>query len=424
MQRLAHRIYAPAAVPRVLSSAGVIQPATPSPVHLVFMHGLMGGHRNFTSVCAAMSGAQGEESLRAEAAKEELKRVSVPSDCTAAAECCPPPPVAPKPRVYPCVAFDWRNHGDSAHDANMTLDGLAEDVTDFLADYAAATAASPMTPGAPSCLSPQRGGPVPLILVAHSMGALGVLHWMWTAHLKQWRDHVLANGQGSLRPSKAAASGAAATAEGTSGPTSLFSNDAYRVLGAVLIDTAPAERPTSFQDTKRLIRSLPSIPLDTLDTRADVERWMQENGPKDLCTPDNIWLLRYQLSNLIFQKDAPPAWKIGLHEILHGLDRISWRSGGDSCDAIVRDVEKLAVAQGLPTPAPPPLDEFPTFYLFGATSPYDTPVTRAAVRRIFKSPCVLEMEEAGHFLFMRQKRTFVSTLQDMCYALEKTVGIV
>jgi pimeloyl-ACP methyl ester carboxylesterase len=416
MQRLAHRIYAPVAAPHVLSSTGIVQTATLSPVHLVFMHGLMGSHRNFASVCIAMSGAQSEESMKSEV-EEEMKRVTVPADCDEVAGCCPHLPVAGAPRVYQCVAFDWRNHGDSEHNANMTMDGLAEDVTSFLADYAAASRAAPTT----SSNAGTATSPVPLILVAHSMGALGVLHWMWTAHLRQWRDHVLASGYGALRPAK----GRASTEHTFSSNTvSLFSNPAYRVIGAVILDTAPAERPASFQGTKRLIRSLPSIPLATLDTRADVEHWMLKNGPKDVCTPNHIWLLRYQLSNLTFPKNGPPTWKIGLQEIIHGLDHISWRSGGDSCDAILREVEKLAVSQHLPTPAPPPLDEFPAFFLFGATSPYDTPATRAAVRRIFKSPCIVEMDDAGHFLFVQQKRTFVATLQNMCYALEKARGLV
>lgn len=401
MQRLGHRIYAPAAMPRVLSSSGAMHVATPSPVHLVFTHGLMGCHRNFAAVCTAMSGAQGEDSMRAEAEKESMKEVRAPVDCGEEAGCRPRLDVAAAPRAYQCVGFDWRNHGDSAHNADMTLDGLAEDVSDFLRDYAAAVAPA--------------GSPVPLILVAHSMGALGVMHWMWTAHLRQWRDTILANGHASLRPG-------AAVPSAQSREVPLFSNPGYRVLGAVLIDTAPAERPASFHDTKRLICELAKIPLDTLDSRAAVERWMLEHGPPDLTSPEHLWLLRYQLSNLLCPRNAAPSWKIGLHEIIAGLDRISWRSGGDTCAAILQEVERLAVQHGLPVPAPPPLDEFPAFYLFGATSPYDTAVTRAAVRRLFRAPCVLEMEEAGHFLFMRQKRTFVSTLQNMCYAIEKASG--
>ncbi|KPA84044.1 hypothetical protein ABB37_02172 [Leptomonas pyrrhocoris] len=401
MKRLSHRIYTPAAEPRILSGTGVLQRATPSPVHLVFMHGLMGTHRNFASVCAAMSGAQDEKSRMADLKMEEVRRVTVPSDCDEAAGCCAHPGTAGAPRVYQCVAFDWRNHGDSEHNPNMTLDGLAEDVTDFLADYGTAVLAAP--------------SPVPLILVAHSMGALGLMHWMWTEHLRQWRDRVLANGLGPLRPSQSAA----ATSQ-----RSLFATPAYRVLGAVLIDTAPAERPASFYDTTRLIRSLSSVPLGTLHSRTAVEGWMQQHGPRDLCTPDKIWLLRYQLSNLTFPKGAAPTWRIGLEEIINGLDRISWSSGSVARDAIVREVERLAVSRGLPTPAPPPLDEFPVSCVFGATSPYDTAATRAAVRRIFKAPSILEMEDAGHFLFMWQKRTFVSTLRDVCYALEKAGGML
>lgn len=421
MQRLAHRIYAPTAVPHVMSSTGVIQAATPSPVHLVFMHGLLGNHRNFASVCTAMSGAQSEESMKAELVGE-MKRVTFPADCDETAGCRAHLAVAAAPRVYPCVAFDWRNHGDSAHTANMTLDGLAEDVTDFLVDYAraAVSASSPelSNSNSNSAAPSTPTSPVPLILVAHSMGALGVLHWMWTAHLRQWRDDILVNGHGALHQSRASATAATSP----DAITSLFSNSDYRILGTVFIDTAPAERPVSFQKIKQLIRSLPNIPLDQLGSRAAVERWIQENGPKDLCTPDSIWLLRYQLSNLTFSKDSPPTWKVGLQEIIDGLDSISWHSGCDMCDAIVRDVERLAVSQNLPTPSPPPMHQFPVFYLFGATSPYDTPVTRAAVRRLFKSPCIMEMEDAGHFLFMQHKRTFVSTLQNVCYTLEEASG--
>ncbi|KAK7195865.1 Alpha/beta hydrolase family [Novymonas esmeraldas] len=401
MQRLGHRLFPPPAAPRVLTGTGHVLPAACSSAHLVFMHGLLGAHRNFASVCTAMSGAQAEESLRAEAAREPLKAVACAPDCDEAAGCRPRLEPAAAPRAYPCAAFDWRCHGDSAHTPDVSLDGLADDVSDFLTSYAAAQAVAG-TPPSPS--------PLPLILVAHSMGALALMHWMWKAHVELWRDRV-------LHPSPTPV----ATTAASGNP--LVANAAYRVIGVVLIDTAPAARPSSFQDTRRLIEYLRRIPLEAVRTRAEAETWLLQNGPQDICTPANIWLLRYQLSNLTFTRDAPPSWKVGLDEIISGLDHISWCDGGEAVLATRRRVESLARAQGLPPPSPPPpLHEVPVYCIFGATSPYNTPASRAAVRQHFAAPCVVEMADSNHFLFMMQKRTFVHTLQSMCYAVERAGG--
>lgn len=414
MQRLGHQLYPAAAVPHVLAGNGDVLQATRSPTHLVFMHGLMGSHRNFASVCTAVSGRQTVASLQAEGRKEPLKAVTNPSDCDAASGCRPNLPPAAAPRAYPCVAFDWRNHGDSAHTPDMSLDGLADDVTAFLADYASSVR---------SCAPAAE--PLPLILVAHSMGALGLTHWMWRTHAQLWRDRIVRCGAGAVRPAAVPPEPTATAAAGSSSSSrdgTLFANAAYRVLGAVLVDTAPAARPASFQQTRHLIESLRSIPLAAMRSRSEVEAWLLKNGPPDVCTPANIWLLRYQLSNLAFAKDAAPAWRIGLREITRGLDHISWHHGGAAVAAALRQVESLAVSQGLPPPPLPPLDEFPAYYLFGATSPYDTPVSRAAVRRLFTAPCVVEMADSNHFMFMVQKRSFVDTLQRMCYAMEAAGG--
>lgn len=39
------------------------------------------------------------------------------------------------PRLYQTVAFDWRNHGESDHSPNFSIDWLATDLVRFLYDY-------------------------------------------------------------------------------------------------------------------------------------------------------------------------------------------------------------------------------------------------------------------------------------------------
>lgn len=403
---LAHHTFYPNNGANVLLHS-TVQTGTVSPIHVIFMHGLLGCHRNFASVCSALAGADSLNRIKGDLA-DPLMRVKQISDRLNAQT--PPlsspytviPGPARAPRIYQSAAFDWRNHGDSYHTTDMSLDGLSEDITQFLQEYASTAASRGGTAELPSTTTAR---PLPIFLVAHSMGAMGLMHWMWKTHIKRW-SHANVEGK----------------------ELNVFRNRTYRVVGAAVVDMAPAPRPSTFANTRHLIAALPSIPIHTMHSRAEAEQWLLAHGPRDVCTQANIWLIRYQLSNLVFQKGSPPIWKVGLNEIIKGLDHIMWVDGGTTCVADINDSRQRWLSAGdtgrcVPFVVPK-FAEFPTYFLFGSVSPYNTAVGHQKLLEYFDMPCVMEMEKANHFMFMTHKRSFVDTLRNILYSTEEQEGML
>lgn len=432
MAHLARRTYRPRPPYHTLFD-GKPTAAAVSPVHLVFMHGLCGNNRNFSSLCTSMAGLDSDQRLTSEAktALMDCQEITLPGHSAKA-----PVPKPAAARVYTCTAFDWRNHGDSPHNACMGLKSLSEDLFDYLMAYSthlryeqlqvtkqsAGVECVPVDAGAPSAPpqategehatgSPPPGEPLPLLLVAHSMGAMGLMHWMWREHVNIWAHKVSLGGESPYLRSN------------------VFSNPSYRVIGAVIIDMAPAERPDSFNETIRIIDFLPKVPLHELRSPQEVEKWLLANGPSDVFNQQHIFQIRYHLSNLDYTNPAQPRWRIGLQEIVHGLHEILWEEGGVDCIRQARDALATANRRRVTEhkriwERPTRFTEFPTYFVFGENSPYNTERAHQSIFLHFQQPNLVEMKKADHFMFMRHKNSFMEQLRRFCYDAEVKARLI
>lgn len=450
--KIAYRLFRPAIHKAVGSStpAGAVV----SPVHLVCLHGLLGSCMNFTSLCRGLSQSPpaGKLALSA-AAPLSFSSLGIRTIRGAGLEDSVGQPIPP---LFNSVALDSRNHGDSFHHSSMSLDDLADDLQQFLRQYAAdrlaesaivtasgahagGQSSSPvsgtMVQGAieipvgadkshwfcPSMLSSSlasESGPLPILLVAHSMGGVALMHWLW-------REHVLHFSANLAQGRNASVSSTDDGVPSTDPLPLVFSNPLYKIIGAIIIDVGPTQRPRSFYQTVEMLQFLPELPLDQLRSLKEVEQWLLENGPPHLFNQSSIWEIRYHLSNIQFPpseklnarstNDLPPAkWKIGLNEILGNLQNILWCDGGEQVQKALQHVQQTAG----PSVLPPPFRSFPLQFVFGEKSPYNQPKAHESIERFFDESSVMEIAGADHFLHIQQRKAFCHILTEFAREAE------
>lgn len=356
MNRLSYKIFPPLAASATVTATGTSGVASAAPlVHVVVMHGLLGSHRNWQSVCKTLTAEALQQTPVVDSAVQSASKQY--SNIR-------------KSAVVQCAAFDWRNHGDSAH-MEHSLDGLADDVEEFLGDYATSQQQPPRDPSAPPTAPP-----IDVVLMGHSMGGMGMLHFLWDRH----RHHV--EGRGTTSSSN------------NSAPlmlhkNPLFYNDKYRIVGAVAVDIAPAARPESFQAMITAVCFLRELPQERMNSYGEMEEWLLANGPKPYYTKANIWMIRYFLSNV----DVPQRrWKAGIEEIIEGTGRILWPHDNT-----------VAGSGGAVAPL---IEDFPIQFVFGGASPYYNTRGVDAIPNYFKDYEVKVVPNASHFLFMEQRKGF------------------
>ena len=94
----------------------------------------------------------------------------------------------------------------------------------------------------------------------------------------------------------------------------------------------------------------------------------------------------FLLQNL--QTGAPPAWRIGLHEIIAALPEIeSW------------EMRPGANYRG------------PTLFIAGAASDYIKPAHRPAIRALFPNARFVTLQNAGHWLHADNPSGFVAVVE-------------
>ncbi|CAD2219170.1 hypothetical protein ADEAN_000666300 [Angomonas deanei] len=256
----------------------------------------------------------------------------------------------------------------------------------------------------PVPLSPD-ATPVPIVLVAHSMGAMVLMHWAWREHIKIWSNKIRL---------------------GDHSPTlyqNVFTNDLYKIVGAVVLDMAPADRPATFNNTIRMIEFLTQIPLLLFKNAKEVEVWLLENGPKDVFNQQNIFQIRYHLSNLDFSDKNQPKWKIGLSEIIGGLHSILWEEGGFDSMKLAWDTLNFANRRRVLAHKPiwehaEKFSEVPFCFVFGETSSYYNPKAVENIQKHFQEPHIVDIKGADHFLFMRHKPQFMRVLRGFLQEIE------
>ena len=276
------------------------------------------------------------------------------------------------------VCMEWRNHGQSLHVPDHSIDALSQDLVDVccLRDCTGGesvpTASVWGSPGVNEWIAPTQatrspsngalcstnggeGGERPLYLMAHSMGGVSAMH-------------------------------------------ALCSQDSLwgRIAGAVIVDIGPCERPKYTQRLQDAVRALTTIPLSTLSTRKEAELWLLANGPEHVFrphnnspTPESIWLARYLVSDIITAPDSTTLkWRINIQSIVDGLDKLSWK-------------------------LPPPTTRcpVPTLFLFGEKSPYFTESKALeSIPKYFSNTEVQVIPDAGHFVFLDKRKEFCATI--------------
>jgi pimeloyl-ACP methyl ester carboxylesterase len=358
MHRLSYKIYQPQA--STVAAAASTRVLSPVPrIHVVVMHGLLGCYRNWHTVCTTL-------------ATQPTATVAEGSGGTNRFD-------------VQCVAFDWRNHGDSAH-MEHSLDGLADDVQDFLGDYALSQLHSSTEHSCVSDLHTENAGqksaevasaahePIDVVLMGHSMGGMGMMHFLWDRH----RQHIETCGADFKKG-------------GTTPPLQnpFFCNSKYRIVGAVAVDIAPAARPESFAAMITAVCFLRKLPLEHMTSYGEMEEWLLANGPKPYYTKANIWMIRYFLSNVDV---AGRRWKVGMEEIIDGTSKIRWPHDNTvaGCGGAVY----------------PLIKDFPIQFVFGGASPYYNARGLDAIPNYFKDHEVAVVAGASHFLFMEQRKKF------------------
>lgn len=422
MSRIGHRTFRPKPPHHTLFDGKATEAAV-SPAHLVFMHGLLGSCRNFTSLATSLAGRDSEQRLLAEAKMGLTTHTELLEPKLSAWEPLRP---AAAPRLYTSTAFDWRNHGESSHNPVMNLSGLSDDIVSYLEDYSTRLRFEELQTSRTSqgveCVpdyhaeitvpdAAAASGPLPVVLVAHSMGAMALMDWLWREHVNIWAHRCFLGSDSPLIESN------------------VFSNEHYKVIGAVIIDMAPSQRPDSFNDTIRLIDFLPEVPLDQLHSSQEVEKWLLVNGPDDVFNQQNIFQIRYQLTNIDFTDPANPRWRIGLKEIVGGLHEILWEEGGIASMQQARDALMVANRRRISQrkkiwERPTKFNKFPCYFIFGEDSPYNTPAAHEGVWQHFFQPHVLQLNKADHFMFMRHKTSFMELFRSMCYDAELQSGLI
>ena len=325
-----------------------------TPVTLVFLHGLLGSHRNFTAVC---------------------KELAQPSEGGACA--------------FTSVALDLRNHGDSFHDEH-SIPLMVRDVAHFLEDIESRHEI---------VVDDERKRP-PIVLVGHSMGGTVVMRYLWMVHSAAWKirrgiplsvedDIIEANGGWQKHP-----------------PVPL------RVSGAIVIDQYPGPRPSSFQKMADAASFLPQIPLQTFHKLSDVERWLYANGPRDIFNESNAWSIRFWLTN-IDTTAVPWRWRCGLDEIVRSLHGLKW-SDATLCDPesgvyVDSGSKGLSAPEGLVRVAA--MRHPPILFVFGENSPYNSDEARHAISEYFPAASQVVIPGGTHFMFMNQRAAFVSEIR-------------
>lgn len=347
---------------------------------------------------------------------------------------------------FASVAYDMRNHGDSFHHAAMSLDDLADDLQHFLVEYAKTSTAAhhasllprrstplhvqedeewttchyidrdKVTDASMLC-PPQDGlGPVPLVLVGHSMGGVVAMHWLWREHTLHQIRQLVDSPLHAAKPPLCAA----------------FSNPLYRVVGVVIVDVGPTQRPLTFSSTTEMIRLLPTIPVARLRDMQEVEAWLLSTHGSSIRHPAAIWQMRYYLSNLCFpgrcrQRGAHPSgggeaaagacWKIGLEEILTNLSNIVWCDGGPRVSAALEAARSgggrgtgchgVTLGGGEKVVASC-FNAIPLLFIFGGRSPYNHPKAHTSIPQYFDAAKVVEVVGGDHFLHIKKRKTFAS----------------
>lgn len=83
---------------------------------------------------------------------------------------------------------------------------------------------------------------------------------------------------------------------------------------------------------------------------------------------------------------------------------------------VLHIINKERAQKELPLIERPPLFEaFPTAFIFGEKSNYNTVRAHANVLSHFASPYVVQMKDADHFFFMRKRDKFISLLHQFLY---------
>ena len=323
-----------------------------SPRALV-LHGLLGNTRNWLSVAKTLSE--------------------------------PPPGASHSPIDALCM--DWRNHGKSPHiySTPHSIQSLSQDLTDVLLFNSDGMASSchkerqladvwgpktdnmewtiptkeafPEEFAVPSRLVTSPTDRPPLFLIAHSMGGAAAMHAL-CSNLELWE----------------------------------------KVSGAVIVDIGPCQRPPYTRRLQDAVKSLQSIPLNSLSSRKEVESWLLLNGPQHVFRPkdntpttESIWLARYLLSNLSTSGNIN--WEINLDSIGQGLEKLAWELN-------------------------PPLVKkcpIPTMFIFGGSSPYLTETTaQESIPKFFERSEIKVIPNAGHFLFLDRRKEFCEIVSKFC----------
>lgn len=359
-----------------------------SPVHVVVMHGLMGSWKNWHAVATDLSTpAPPVVTPNAEVATALKQQQSLIS--------------------YPTVSFDWRNHGESAHSSDHSLDGLAQDLSDFLHDYSTVVRSEAGNKPIDTPSGGAVGGKVPIVLMAHSMGGAGLMNFIWKNHT-EFLDTLSAQNEKICLTSTHDHS----TPLPEICVNKMFANDSYEIVGAVVVDVGPCPRPESFHRMADAVKYLATIPLDTFHSMADVEKFVIANGPKPTFSQENMWMVKYFLSNLTTEhRDAPSSsskatphfrWRCGIHEVSKGMNRLLW------------PYDNTAEGSGHVYPV---MSAFPVHFVFGQLSPYYNATATGSVGNYFGDVSIGVVEGGSHFMFLERKKLFCSEVRSFLHKI-------
>ena len=275
-------------------------------------------------------------------------------------------------------AFDLRNHGDSPHGKEHSLDAMSADIGETLPILLNSATQDKLFPHTPNPYDQ------PIVLMGHSMGGAAVLY-------HSWREMCSFYGSDDSAPNIRQRMVSTQCAENN------------LVVGNVAVDMAPAPRPASFYRMFDIIRLMKKLPIDPsapgcVQSRSEAERWLTQQVQERLGDPPlDPSLCQYLLTNLATRSEGGQFyWRPNLDTLIDCGPKVLWK--------VQEPIDKQRV-------------EVPTMFLFGGNSTYKNEQSLAAIPRYFDRPRIETIAGAGHFVHVEKRNQTVEHLYEFMASL-------
>ena len=270
-----------------------------------------------------------------------------------------------------CYSLDMRNHGESPHSEDHSLEAMADDLDLFIKTKVKETALTDhpedVKADPDSIHNAELHGSV---VIAHSMGGMALMHDLVRRTKKDYGDNLW-------------------------GPSGL-------IRGAVVVDTTPMPRAQpQFRVLQKYLDALSNIPLKEIQTQSEADKLLQD------AVPDTA-LRQFLLTNLRFKpsKDDPKRkeaeWIANLPVLSGSLEQLVFPHNPEEMEGKKCDI--------------------PVLFVFGENSEYNKPEAKAMIPKFFSHVVdQVSIPEAGHFVHHEQKDKFLEAVVPFCVSrmLEK-----